>query len=163
MLSILAALALNAAVSQATIRTTICVPNWTDTVRPPVSYTDALKRKQLPPGSTLSAYEEDHVTPLCLGGHPTDPRNLRPQAWPDARRKDREETALCRAVCAGRITLRVGAPPSVVAQHRDRRRLDPSPAHGLRERGRHRRLWRGGRRRQDRPGLRPDDHRSTAR
>jgi hypothetical protein len=37
------------------------------------------------------------------------------------------------------------------------------PAHGLRERGRHHRLWRGGRRRQDRPGLRPDDHGSTAR
>ena len=35
--------ALNPAVTQATIGSTICVPGYTKTIRPPVSYTDALR------------------------------------------------------------------------------------------------------------------------
>ena len=38
---------LNAAVTQATIRATICRHGWTRTIRPPVSYTNDLKRKGL--------------------------------------------------------------------------------------------------------------------
>src|SRR3989442_11910403 len=42
---------------------TICVPGWTKTVRPPVTYTDSLKRKQMTerhlPGKPAD-YEEDH-------------------------------------------------------------------------------------------------------
>lgn len=34
-------------VSQATISKTTCVKGWTDTIRPPASYTNALKVKQL--------------------------------------------------------------------------------------------------------------------
>ena len=40
--------ALNPDVTQATIRSTICVRGWTTTVRPPSSYTSALKIEQLP-------------------------------------------------------------------------------------------------------------------
>ena len=36
---------LNPNVTQATIGSTICVPGWTRTVRPPVEYTNALKAK----------------------------------------------------------------------------------------------------------------------
>src|ERR1700686_2489678 len=39
--------ALNPAVTQATIATTICVSGWTATVRPPSSYTSSLKIEQL--------------------------------------------------------------------------------------------------------------------
>src|SRR5689334_15986180 len=39
--------ATNPHVTQANIRTTICVVHWTTTIRPPVSYTNALKRQQL--------------------------------------------------------------------------------------------------------------------
>lgn len=38
---------LNPDVSQSSIRSTICTRGWTSTIRPPVSYTDALKRKQM--------------------------------------------------------------------------------------------------------------------
>jgi hypothetical protein len=71
--------ALNLDVTQATIHQTICVRGWTATVRPPVSYTDQLKRQQMvqygetgPP----SAFEEDHLIPLEAGGSPTSPSNL---------------------------------------------------------------------------------------
>jgi hypothetical protein len=61
---------LNPAVTQATIGATICRRGWTRTIRPPVSYTNDLKRRQLreyglrgPP----SAYQEDHLVSLELG------------------------------------------------------------------------------------------------
>ena len=58
-----------------------------------------------------SDYEEDHLVPLCLGGHPTDYHNL----WPEPRRgrwtarfKDQLEASVCRAVCRGIMTLEEG-------------------------------------------------------
>jgi hypothetical protein len=100
--------AINPQVTQANIATTICRTGWTRTVRPPASYTSALKRKQMQdrhlPGR-LSDYEEDHYIPLELGGHPTDMRNLWPQPIREARVKDRLESVLNRAVCGGRLTL----------------------------------------------------------
>lgn len=84
---------------------TICVPGWTATIRPPLSYTEALKRSQLPPGAKLSNYEEDHWIPLELGGAPREPRNLWPELWPDAHKKDAQENALRKAVCGGEISL----------------------------------------------------------
>jgi hypothetical protein len=102
--------ALNPQVVQANISQTICVRGWTKTIRPPVSYTNALKLKQMAvrhlPGIP-STYEEDHLVALELGGHPTDPMNLWPQAWPQARVKDKWENSLNRAVCALRMTLSV--------------------------------------------------------
>lgn len=56
-------------------------------------------------------YEEDHLVPLCVGGHPTDERNL----WPETREgkwsakfKDQLEASVCRAVCRGALTLDEG-------------------------------------------------------
>lgn len=104
-LALAAALVLNPDVTPQTIRTTICVPGWTRTIRPPVSYTTRIKRALLPSGRRLAEYELDHWVPLALGGAPYDPRNLVLQPWPEARRKDRLEVQLARAVCAGRISL----------------------------------------------------------
>ena len=99
---------LNPAVTQATIRTTICQRGWTRTVRPPVSYTNALKARQLeqyrlrgPP----SAFQEDHLISLELGGNPTDPRNLWPEPYPRAAAVDRIENELNDRVCSGSLTL----------------------------------------------------------
>ena len=78
---------LNPDVTQANIRSTVCRHGWTDTIRPPVEYTNALKRKQMRQyGETgsLSDYQEDHLISLELGGNPTDPRNLWPEPYPRA-------------------------------------------------------------------------------
>jgi hypothetical protein len=60
---------------------------------------------------TSQDYHEDHLVPLCVGGHPSDPRNLWPQPltgkWTD-RIKDQLEGSVCRAVCRGDMTLEEG-------------------------------------------------------
>ena len=99
---------LNPEVTQATIHGTICVSGWTRTIRPPVSYTNGLKRKQMQEyGETgpLSGYQEDHLISLELGGHPTDPRNLWPEPYPRAREVDAIENELNAQVCDGTLTL----------------------------------------------------------
>ncbi|MEV7355384.1 hypothetical protein [Kitasatospora sp. NPDC091276] len=104
--------AYNPDVTQATIGQTICVSGWTSTVRPPTSYTNALKAQQIAQygyaDTNLSDYEEDHFVPLELGGAPRDPRNL----WPEPRYgdqtatgKDGVETKLKNAVCKGKVGL----------------------------------------------------------
>jgi hypothetical protein len=100
--------ALNPAVTQATIRTTICRRGWTRTIRPPVSYTNALKARQLAQyrlRGPLSAFQEDHLISLELGGNPTDPRNLWPEPYPRAAAVDRIENELNDRVCSGSLTL----------------------------------------------------------
>jgi hypothetical protein len=105
--------ALNPAVTQANIKTNVCKSGWTDTVRPPVAYTNKLKLSQLNAGYLYNGdkkpadYEEDHLISLQLGGSPTDPKNLWPQpyAGKNARNKDVIETKLKRLICAGTITL----------------------------------------------------------
>ena len=99
---------LNPDVTQADIRATICRHGWTDTIRPPTSYTDALKRKQMRQyGETgsLSYYQEDHLISLELGGNPTDPRNLWPEPYPRAADVDKIENELNSEVCSGQLTL----------------------------------------------------------
>ena len=99
---------LNPEVTQATIRSTICTRGWTATIRPPVAYTNALKRKQMREYGevgTLSDYQEDHLISLELGGHPTDSRNLWPEPYPRARRVDAIENELNAQVCEGTLTL----------------------------------------------------------
>jgi hypothetical protein len=99
---------LNPDVTQANIRSTVCRHGWTDTIRPPVSYTNALKAKQMrqyrEPGS-LSDYQEDHLISLELGGSPTDPRNLWPEPYPRASDMDQTENELNAEVCSGQLTL----------------------------------------------------------
>jgi len=99
---------LSAAVTQATIDQTICRPGWTKTVRPPTTYTNDLKRRGLaqyglrgPP----SAFQEDHMISLELGGDPTDPRNLWPEPYPRATAVDRIENELNRRVCTRSLSL----------------------------------------------------------
>ena len=101
----------NPAVTQETINQTICVSGWTKTIRPPVSYTNKLKKQQMAaanlPGDP-SLYEEDHLISIELGGSPTDPKNLWPEKWDGewgAHKKDVIETRLKRMVCTGKITL----------------------------------------------------------
>jgi len=99
---------LNPNVTQANIRSTICRRGWTATIRPPVSYTDALKVKQMrqygETGST-SDYQEDHLISLEMGGSPTDPRNLWPEPYPRASAMDQIENQLNSQICDGQLTL----------------------------------------------------------
>lgn len=99
---------LNPDVTQATIRSTVCRRGWTATIRPPVTYTNALKRTQMRAygeAGPTSAYQEDHLISLELGGHPTDPRNLWPEPYPRASQVDAIENRLNAQVCDGTLTL----------------------------------------------------------
>ena len=99
---------LNPDVTQATIHETICVRGWTRTIRPPTSYTNELKQKQMREygvGGSMSDYQEDHLISLELGGHPTDPRNLWPEPYPRASAVDAIENDLNDKVCSGELSL----------------------------------------------------------
>jgi hypothetical protein len=103
----------NPAVTQATIDKTICVKGWTTTVRPPLSYTDPIKRKlisELPSTAShrLADYELDHWVPLEVGGNPTASVNLVLQPIAQARIKDVIENQTHDAVCSHRLTLAQG-------------------------------------------------------
>jgi hypothetical protein len=113
---------LNPAVTQATTASTICRRGWTRTVRPPVEFTNALKQRQLrqyglrgPP----SAYQEDHLISLELGGNPADPRNLWPEPYPRASAVDRIENDLNHRVCTGSLTLAEAQRRESALKHRD--------------------------------------------
>ena len=95
---------LNGAVTQATIRSTICVSGWTATIRPPESYTERLKLQQIASEGLVGTpgdYEEDHRMPLELGGDPSDPMNLSPESHATSYAKDAAENAARGQVCAG--------------------------------------------------------------
>jgi hypothetical protein len=106
--------AANPAVTQANIRVTICRRGYSRTIRPPRTYTERLKRRQVREyrytDRRLRDYEEDHLVSLAIGGSPTDPRNL----WPEPRHviggwgsdaKDRLEDRLHTDICRGRLSL----------------------------------------------------------
>jgi hypothetical protein len=116
---------LNPAVTQATIDDTICVPGYTKTVRPPVSFTDKLKYKLMDaqgiPRKDAHLFELDHKEALTDGGAGSDPRNLQLQlmehgpyilpngkAWKgevDAKVKDKVEVAVNKAICSKKMRL----------------------------------------------------------
>jgi hypothetical protein len=103
--------ALNPEVTQATIAGTICSRGWTRTVRPPTSYTNALKLEQMRlygfsggPGD----YQEDHFISLELGGAPHNPKNIWPERRPRADHVDTIENELNDKVCSGEISLAEG-------------------------------------------------------
>jgi len=99
---------LNPDVTQQRIGDTICVPGWTKTVRPPTDYTNALKLRQMRAyglTGSASAFQEDHLISLELGGHPTDPRNLWPEPYPRAAHVDVIENELNAKVCTGAMSL----------------------------------------------------------
>jgi len=117
--------ATNPAVTQATIDQTICRSGYTATIRPPESYTEALKIAQLDGGYAIrgnanpAAYEEDHLIPLELGGAPRNPHNLWPEPWEHssahpagfaapgtgAQTKDQIENLFHREVCDRQLLL----------------------------------------------------------
>jgi hypothetical protein len=100
--------ALNADVTQASIRSTICKRGWTKTIRPPTDYTNALKLKQMREygvGGSPTDYQEDHLISLELGGHATDPRNLWPEPYPRGSEMDSIENDLNVKVCSGDMSL----------------------------------------------------------
>lgn len=114
----------NPDITQQNIADTICNPKWsTSSIRPPASYTTALKEEQMageygdtvddpdkqcmPNSNNKACYEEDHLISLEVGGHPRDPRNLWPEAYDTtvnghrvgAREKDTVENYIHDAVC----------------------------------------------------------------
>ena len=104
--------ALNPNVTQANIHATICVKGFTKTIRPPVYFTNRLKRRQIDQygytDTNPKHYEEDHFVALGIGGDPTSERNLWPQPrnseW-NAEKKDHLEYVLQKMVCSGEILL----------------------------------------------------------
>ena len=104
----------NPAVTGDNIYDTICIPGWSAMVRPPVSYTNKVKKQRLQEiglGMDSSPeYELDHRIPISVGGHPRDLRNLALQEWDGpngAHAKDVVEARMHRMVCDGKIELRV--------------------------------------------------------
>ena len=99
----------NPDVTQETIGETICKGGWTKTIRPPVSYTNALKIQQMilyEETGSPSEYEEDHFIPLELGGAPRNPKNLWPEPHSQSKFSDPFETQLKRKVCKGVMKLK---------------------------------------------------------
>jgi hypothetical protein len=102
---------INPSVTQNNIKNTICVPGWTRTVRPPLSYTAPLKIKLMQSygfTDSRSNYELDHLIPLEVGGNPTSVDNL----WPEPgygqynyKLKDSFENYLKSQVCSGSMSL----------------------------------------------------------
>lgn len=106
--------AINPAVTQANIRQTICVRGYSESIRPPESYTEPLKRELIArygyADRRLGHFELDHLVSLELGGNPTAPSNLWPQphdvagGW-GSYTKDHLENTLHRLVCRGQLPL----------------------------------------------------------
>ncbi len=111
--------ALDAAVTQGDIATTICRRGFTSSLRPPVDLTEPAKYRSMAAygdQGPASGYEFDHLVPLELGGS-SDTRNLWPQpdqgspgqfdaSDPYGRNaKDGVEDRLAAAVCAGQVPL----------------------------------------------------------
>ena len=102
----------NPDITQANIAQNICNKGWsTSSIRPPSSYTTALKKQQITQygftDKNTADYEEDHIISLENGGHPRDPKNLYPEAYNTmingqrigAHEKDAVENYLHNGIC----------------------------------------------------------------
>jgi hypothetical protein len=99
--------AVDPAVTQANLRSTICYPGYTETVRPPASQTERFKFEVAYPAygdPHADRTELDHLVSLELGGA-NDAANLWPETPPTPNPKDKVENALHAAVCDGKVTL----------------------------------------------------------
>lgn len=104
--------AIDTAVTQNNIQSTVCVRGYTDKVRPDKKYTNRLKHEQLQQyryaDRDVKNYELDHLIPLNIGGNPSDPKNLWPQSrhgeW-SAEQKNDLEFVVYKMVCQGEISL----------------------------------------------------------
>lgn len=99
--------AVDPAVTQADIQSTICRAGYTASVRPPESQTEAFKWNvaEVAYAQHDVSGELDHLVPLELGGA-NDASNLWVEAGSIPNPKDAVEDALNQAVCSGRIKLR---------------------------------------------------------
>jgi hypothetical protein len=100
--------ATNPAVTQADIASTICKAGYSESIRPPESYTEPLKSRLMASYDAtypLGDYELDHLVSLELGGAPSDPLNLWPEYGASPNPKDRVEDAAHEAVCDHRMSL----------------------------------------------------------
>lgn len=98
--------AIDPAVTQATIASTICRSGYTSTIRPPASDTGRWKVRTYVfyALSTATSGEYDHLVPLELGGaNATSNLWVEPGGIPNA--KDKVENRLREEVCAGQLTL----------------------------------------------------------
>lgn len=104
----------NPAVTQETIKSTICASGYSRKVAPPASYANALRVTQIAQYGYAdrkpSHYKEDHLIPLSLGGSPKSAKNLWPQPVLAGKGKtpadkDAVELTLWRAVCHGEVPL----------------------------------------------------------
>ena len=103
--------AIDPAISQANIGTTICRPGYAHAARPAYAVTAAYKRHLMDvqhPGERMADYELDHLVPISLGGAPFDARDL----WLQPRRgranagdKNDLVYVLWRLVCEHRVPL----------------------------------------------------------
>lgn len=112
--------AVDARVTAENVQATICRPGWAASSRVAERISEGAKFQQLrtsiyaEAGNPISAFEEDHLIPLELGGAPDSERNLWPQPrqsyrpsvgpW-TAERKDRLENELHARVCRGELDL----------------------------------------------------------
>mgnify|MGYP003394393201 CR=1 FL=1 len=97
-------------------------PNWrTSSVRPPVSYTNALKKQDITlyhyADTNMADYELDHIVSLEVCGDPKDPTNLWPQLYNliwngkdiGAKVKDKVENLMAKMVKARQLTIQEAA------------------------------------------------------
>lgn len=100
--------ALNPAVTQATIRQTICRRGYARSVRPSTRVTEPEKLASIRAyglHQRVSSYEYDHLISLELGGAANDSRNLWPENGRSPNLKDKVENYLHARVCDGRMLL----------------------------------------------------------
>lgn len=100
--------ALNPAVTQATIRTTVCRVGYTSRIRPSTSVTGPEKLASIRAYGlhrSVRSYEYDHLIALELGGAANDSRNLWPEPGTSPNLKDKVENYLHVRVCDGRTSL----------------------------------------------------------
>lgn len=103
--------AIDPAISQANIASTICDPDFLSARSPQPSWTAAARRRladNLFPGQPPENFALDQLVPISLGGAPTDSRNLWLQSWSGAQgiaRKNALEQFLHRMVCDRRLSL----------------------------------------------------------
>lgn len=130
--------AVSPAVTQGTIFSTICHSGgYTSSVRPPESYTEPLKYREMAAygfgGQSPGNFELDHLIPLEIGGAPADPRNLWPESHSgaaDSYKKDTVENSLHDQVCSGQIGLAHAQRESLDWVHEYHGGSGSAPSHG---------------------------------
>ncbi len=99
--------AIDPAVTQANLTTTICKAGWRDNAYPAVAVDNQMRTESARSYGLPSDYEGeyDHLVSRMLGGSSEDARNRWPQPEAKPNPKDRIEIALHESVCASMITL----------------------------------------------------------